>query len=174
MRISELSLVSSYSDTEAVVIGDVVYSISSHNRNASRISEDGIYMFDLNHTSVSTPDSDVERMDVVIINETVAYIGERNSRIMLPLSGGVALSFAGKCMDIVSALSVGQKVKTVHFDTAQFPRNHVRINGIAYDIQKFDTVRALFVKQAVLQDRFLRALSLAVCNKGLVLARIVI
>lgn len=142
IRFSDLDLVSSYYDSEALVIDDTTYPIFSAHWNTSHISESGVYAFDLNHTTVSTPESDLERIDTVIIDDTVAYIGSLNNRIMLPLSGGVAVSFVGEYTKVADSLRIGQKVQSVHFETALLPRNHVRINGIAFDIQKFDTVRA--------------------------------
>ena len=142
IRISDLNLVSSYSDSEALVVDDTVYPVPTDHWNLTHISKDGIYLFDSNHSNLSTPESDENRIDIVIINDTIAYINTLNSRTMLPLSGGVAVTFSGQYTEIAQNLFIGQKIKSVHFDTSLLPRNHVRIGGIAFDIQKFDTVRA--------------------------------
>ena len=142
VAISDLDMVSPYHDAEAFVIGNKVYPIATGGYNNDRITADGVYVYDMNGNSVSTPESDVDRVDVVILNDVVTYVGQKNIRSMLPLSGGVALTFAGEMVSVAEGLTIGDKVISVLVDTATLPENHVRIGGVAYDIQKFNTVRA--------------------------------
>lgn len=142
LSFDDLEKVSSYSDTEAVVIDGTVYTIEAHRYNNDRITESGVYLYDINGDTLSTPDSDVDRIDVIVLNDTVTYINKKNTRSMLPLAGGVAITFAGDLVPVAEGLSVGESVTSVLVDTATLPENHVRIGGVAYDILKFNTVRA--------------------------------
>lgn len=142
LNFDNLEKVSSYSDTEAVVVDEKVYTVGSAHYNNDRITESGVYLYDMNGGSVSTPDSDVDRIDVIVLNDVVTYINKKNTRSMLPLSGGVAITFAGDLVPVAEGLSVGESIVSVLVDTATLPENHVRIGGIAYDIHKFNTVRA--------------------------------
>jgi uncharacterized lipoprotein YddW (UPF0748 family) len=138
----DLEQVSSYSDTEAVVIGEKIYSVQEGGYNNDRITESGVYVYDMNGESLSTPESDVDRIDVIILNDVVTYINQKNTRSMLPLAGGVAVTFAGDMVSVAESLTVGTEIISVLVDTAILPQNHVRIGSVAYDIQKFNTIRA--------------------------------
>lgn len=138
----DLEKVSSYHDSEAIVIDNTVYPIAQGGYNNHRITAGGVYVYDMNGNSVSTPDSDVDRIDVVILNDVVTYVNKKNTRSMLPLSGGVAVTFAGDMVSVAEGLTIGDSIVSVMVDTATLPVNHVRIGKVAYDIQKFNTVRA--------------------------------
>ena len=135
-------LASSYSDVEALVIGETVYRVPASVRNCRQITESGVYLTDAREGRVGTPEATVDRVDVVILNEKVAYVGEKNSRSMLPLGGGLAFTFAGEDVQAAEALRVGQEVTTVFLDTGALPEQFVRIGEQIFAVDKIDMVRS--------------------------------
>ena len=135
-------LASSYSDVEALVVGETVYRVPASAQNCRQITESGVYLTDTKEGRVGTPEATVERVDVVVLNERIAYIGETNARSMLPLAGGVAFTFAGEDVQAAEALQVGQEVTTVFLDTAALPERFVRIGETVYGIDKIDAIRS--------------------------------
>lgn len=142
LTLSHPELASPYSDVEALVIGETVYRIPASAQNCAQIAESGVYLTDARQGRVSTPEAAVDRVDVVVLNETVVYIGEKNARSMLPLAGGVAFTFAGENAAAAEALRVGQEVQTVLLDTQALPDQFVRIGEQVYAIDKIDAVRS--------------------------------
>jgi len=138
----DLDLVSSISECEALIMGETIYRFSSDAYNCDHISKSGVYLFDDKYSSVVTAKSDVDRVDVVIINDIVVYIGEKNHRNMLPLSGGIVVTFAGDSIADTEKLKVGDPVDPLMLDTTLLPQNHIKINGTAYVYDKMNTVRA--------------------------------
>ncbi len=127
---------------EAIVINDTAHYFYEGTYNNARIKDSGVYLYDSSYSSITTPESDVDRVDLVIIENTVAYIGEKNSRSMLPNSGGVVVTFAGEMLEAMENLKVGDSVEMVQVDTAMLPEHYVRINGTVYGIDKSNTTRA--------------------------------
>ena len=142
LTLAHPELASPYSDVEALVIGETVYRIPASAQNCAQIAERGVYLTDAREGRVGTPEATVERVDVVVLNEKVAYVGEKNARSMLPLAGGVAFTFAGEDAAAAEALRVGQEVTTVFLDTQALPERFMRIGELVYAIDKIDMVRA--------------------------------
>ncbi len=138
----DLELVSSVSDCEALIVGETIYRFGAELHNCKHITQSGVYLFDDKHSSVSTAESDVDRVDVIIVDDIVVYIGEKNKRNMLPLSGGIAVTFAGDFVSAVDGLKIGDRVEPLMIDTSLLPEQHVKINGIAFAYDKMNTVRA--------------------------------
>lgn len=138
----DLDSVSSISDCEALIVGETIYRFSADKYNCERITQSGVYLFDDKHSSVATAESDVDRVDVIIVNDIIVYIGEKGRRNMLPLSGGIAVTFAGDSVADAEGLSIGDHVDPLMLDTSLLPENHVKINGIAFAYDKINTVRA--------------------------------
>lgn len=127
---------------EAIVIKDIAYHFYEGTYNNARIKDSGVYLYDSSYSSITTPESDVDRVDLVIIENTVAYIGEKNTRSMMPNSGGVVVTFAGEMLEAVEDLKVGASVEMVQVDTAMLPEHYVRINDVVFGIDKSNTLRA--------------------------------
>lgn len=142
LTLSHPELASPYSDVEALVIGEAVYRIPASAQNCPQIAESGVYLTDARQGRVGTPEATVDRVDIVVLNEKVAYIGEKNARSMLPLAGGVAFTFAGEDVQAAEALRVGQEVTTVFLDTRALPEQFVRIGEFVYAIDKINAIRA--------------------------------
>lgn len=140
--LSHPELASPYSDVEALVVGETVYRVPATAQNCPQIAESGVYLTDARQGRVGTPESTVDRVDVVVLNEKVAYIGEKNARSMLPLAGGVAFTFAGEAVQAAEALAVGQEVTTVFLDTQALPEQFVRIGELVYPIDKINAIRS--------------------------------
>lgn len=142
LTLSHPELASPYSDVEALVIGEKVYRFPASAQNCAQITAGGVYLTDAREGRVGTPEATVDRVDVVVLNDKVAYVGEKNARSMLPLAGGVAFTFAGEDTAAAEALRVGQEVKTVFLDTGALPERFMRIGELVYAIDKIDMVRA--------------------------------
>lgn len=142
LNTNDLDLVSSYSDSPAIVLDGKTYLIPEENRNAETIASDGIYLFDSDCDSLLSADASVERKDIVIVNDTVAYIGDANKRVMLPTAGGVVVTFAGEKAKLASAVSLGDQIKTVQMDTEQFDGKFVRIGKQNFPVDLVNRTRA--------------------------------
>lgn len=142
LTFKNLDLVSSYSDCEALLLADTLYRFTDEKHNTDRITLDGVYLFDNEYSSVATPESDIDRVDIVVINNIVVHIQEKNARSMLPLSGGVIVSFAGNSVALANDLSVGDVITTFMIDSDLLPEQHVKIGDNAFEYTKIDTVRA--------------------------------
>ena len=127
---------------QAIKIGDTAYPFYEGSYNNERITYSGVYLYDSSYPSISTPESDVDRVDLVIIDNTVVFIGEKNARNMLPTGGGVAVTFAGDSLEVIEELKVGDAVEMVEVDTAMLPEQYIRINDTVYGIDKSNTTRA--------------------------------
>lgn len=118
------------------------YGIYELTYNNKQITKTGVYLYDSSYSSVTTPTSEVDRVDVVVIEDRIAYIGEKNARNMIPTSGGVVVTFAGEKLAAMENLKVGDSVQMAGVDTSMLPEQYVRINDAIYKIDKSDTVRA--------------------------------
>ena len=127
---------------KAISFGDTTYHFYEGTYNNERITGSGVYLYDSSYSSLSTPESKVDRVDLVVIDDMVAYIGDKNTRNMLPTSGGVVVTFAGKMLEVIEDLKVGDQVQMVDVDTAMLPEQYVRINDTIYTIDKTNTTRA--------------------------------
>lgn len=141
LNMSDLDLVSSYSDSPAVVLNGELCLIDNGNKNVSEIIEDGIYLFDSDCESLLSAPSEIERKDVVIINDTVTYIADENRRVMLPTAGGVIVSFAGKNKALADKLSLGDPVETVLIDTTQVDGKFIRIGKSMFSVDLTNRIR---------------------------------
>lgn len=142
LTIDNLEAASPYSDVEALVIGDAVYRMPASAQNCGQITESGVYLTDASEGRLATPESTVDRIDLVVLNGKIAYIGEKNARSMLPLGGGVAVTFAGEQVRAAEGLQIGQEVETVLLDTSALPEQFVRIGDAVFAIDKIDMVRS--------------------------------
>lgn len=142
LTIDNLEAASPYSDVEALVIGDAVYRMPASAQNCGQITESGVYLTDAAEGRLATPESTVDRVDLVILNDKIAFIGEKNTRSMLPLGGGVAVTFAGEQTRAAEGLQIGQEVTTVLLDTSALPEQFVRIGDAVFAIDKVDMVRS--------------------------------
>lgn len=142
LTVYDLEVASPYSDIEALVIDGTVYRIPASAQNCAQITEGGVYLTDAMDGRVATPESTVDRVDVVILDGLVAYVGERNARSVLPFGGGAAVTFAGETVQVAEALKIGQEVTTVFMDTKSLPERYVRIGNRIYEIDKTDVVRS--------------------------------
>lgn len=127
---------------KAIGVGDTTYHFYEGSYNNERITYSGVYLYDSSYSSLSTPESKVDRVDLVVMDDTVVYIGEKNTRNMMPTGGGVVVTFAGNTLEAIEELKVGDSVQTTNVDTAKLPDQYVRINDTIYAIDKNNATRA--------------------------------
>ena len=139
LNTSDLELVSSYSDSPAVIVDGELCAIKEENTEA--ITEAGIYLFNTDSELLLSAPSEVDRRDVVIVNDVVTFIGEENSRVMLPTAGGVVVTFAGKYKSTADKLTLGQPVETVLIDTLQIDGKYVRIGKQLFAVDLINRIR---------------------------------
>lgn len=142
LSLSDADKPSSYSDTEALLVGDTVYRVPTEAQDCESIDGDGVYLTHSYGDALGTPPATVDRVDVIVLNDTVAFVGERNARSMLPNAGGAAFTFAGSYADAAEELEVGQSVETVFLDTQALSGPFVRIGGKFFPFDKTDAVRS--------------------------------
>ncbi len=140
--LNRLENVSGISDSPAVMIDGKVYAFDEANTNPETIDGDGVYLFNGQYASMSTPKSALQHLDVVIMDDVVVYVGEENKPVMIPSNGGVAISFDGEKAEIAKKISVGDTVRTVQLDSTAVSENAIRIGSRIFTFDKQDTDRA--------------------------------
>ncbi|MBP5230348.1 MAG: hypothetical protein ILO68_01330, partial [Clostridia bacterium] len=140
--LNHLDRVSSLCDREAVYVNSVLYPISDGHYNCASTDEDGVYLFDSSFSSPGVPTSKAGQRDIVLINEKVAFIGETNVPVMIPINGGVAVSLTGSYAESAGKLKIGDRAETVLIDTTQVSGKSVRIGETMFTYDKVDEIRA--------------------------------
>lgn len=139
--LNHLEHTSGISDSPAIRIGEQVYSFDQSDINRSGIEPNGVYLYNGQYTQLSTPKTELTRRDIVVIDNTIAYIGSENKPIMIPANGGVAISFTGEMADRVKGLSVGDSVQTVQLDSAAVGDHTIRVGSRFFSYDKENTDR---------------------------------
>lgn len=140
--IENLDKVSSYSDIPSVIIDGNVYEFKDKNINPDVIKDSGIYIYDDNYTGFATAKSEIDCVDVVIINDIVVYKGNKNQSIMIPLQGGKAFSFAGEYASYGDNINLGDSLDTVLIDSYQVTGYFVKIGDYLFSYDKINAIRS--------------------------------
>ncbi len=140
---SNIDKCNSYSDKSAILIKNDVVELNDENLNIPVIEADGIYVFDSDFSSLVTPVINKKRVDIVIIEDYIAVIGNENERTLIPEGNGFVISFVGdKVIAEVGSLKVGEKIKTCYIDYFTLPDKYVEVNGKYFGYDFRDGVRA--------------------------------
>ncbi|HAN21024.1 MAG: hypothetical protein A2Y15_08175 [Clostridiales bacterium GWF2_36_10] len=134
LYISRINKVSDYSDISAIVIDEEVHKVGDEKTNLASVNESGIYLYNSYFNSLVTPSREIDFYDIVIVNDTVAYKGEKNKRIMIPSNEGVVASFVGNISSLAESLTLGDKVSTVLVKTRALPDKYLSVGGKIFAI----------------------------------------
>lgn len=140
--LNKLDRVSSLSDVPAVYLSETLYKIQSDAVNAPETEKDGVYVFNNSFASLSVPKSASGQRDIVVIDDTVVSVGEKDRQAMIPVNGGIVLSFTGDMASQAEKVKVGDPAETVQLDTSGISGNRVRIGGKLFTFEKTDEIRA--------------------------------
>ncbi|PKM62417.1 MAG: hypothetical protein CVU97_05440 [Firmicutes bacterium HGW-Firmicutes-21] len=142
LYISRKDRISSYSDESAVLIGKDLYKVGEQKTNLEAINESGVYIFNSFFNSIVTPARELDFYDIVIVDDTVVYKGEKNTRIMLPSNSGVVVSFVGDKISLAENLSLGDNVSAILVQTRNLPERYLQTGGYIFEITSIDDARS--------------------------------
>ncbi len=137
-----LEAANKYTDIPAVVSDDKIISFEDKFINATEITDDGAYMFDVSYDSAATPDTDKKRVDVIVVDDVVVKIAKENERSMVPGGNGFVLSFVGdKAIENVKLFEVGKTTKTYYINYSELPDKFVQVGDKFLGIDAIDVER---------------------------------
>lgn len=136
---------SSFTEVPAVIVGEgddlTVYKSDSAEANTVTDIKNGIYVYEPTFGSQITPAREGEFVDIVVVNDVVAYVGKANERVLMPSGGGFVISFNGTSKDKASSFKLGQKVRSELIETAGVGDNYVRYGTDAVGIEYVNVSR---------------------------------
>lgn len=141
LYISREERASSYSDISAVIINNSVYKIGDEKTNLESITESGLYFFNSYHTALVTSARELDFYDVVVVDNTVVYKGEKNTRILIPSNDGVVVSFVGDKAVLAESLAVGDTITTIIIKTRVLPDKYVSIGRYIFELTDSNNTR---------------------------------
>ncbi len=125
--INNTDKISAYGAGKTVVLGSVHFTVDSV--NGDTVSE-GVYVYDEGYGLALTPERDFDFVDVFVFDGVVTYIGEKNTRTVLPYPSGYAICFNGKdAVKKAENIKVGDEVESILFEPAVTPADYVLLNG---------------------------------------------
>ena len=143
VTVSDLDRCNSYSDKPAFVMKSGVVELDKNNFNIPEINNEGIYVFNGEFSSSVTPETDLKRKDVVVVNDYVVYIGNENERTLIPEGNGFVITFAGNdAVSDINEFEIGKTVETCYIDYFSIPDKYVEINGRYFGFDFQNGVRA--------------------------------
>lgn len=144
IMISSLDKANSFTDTETLVFNGLTVPFSKRCINTDDIQNGGFYLYTNEYLGAVTPKLEEKRIDVTIVDDVVAYIGEEGERTLIPDGNGVTVTFVGdESMQKANVLKVGDRVKEKYFISyEELGDKFVSINGVNYEIDLVDDIRA--------------------------------
>lgn len=125
--INNTEKISPYGSGTYAVIGDKPFEITALN---SEISSEGIEIYDETYGLGLSPERDFEFLDIFVFDGVVAYVGEPNTRTVLPYPSGYAICFNGKdAAQAAKSIKVGDRVENILFSPVTTPADYVLLNG---------------------------------------------
>lgn len=140
-----------YGNKMTAVIGGVPYTVTD--KNTDTIDGDGVYLFDNRRDYTVTPQTDKDRVDVIVMENIVAYVGQMNEKTFFPSVNGYVLSFVGSCAADVS-VSFGDSVEMLLFEPFTSPETYVEVNGYRQEVNYFNTTRTSYAGAVVYDSDF--------------------
>lgn len=135
LMFNKLEEANSYSDNPAVIIGNTVCEAGSGFVNEAEPKTPGVYLYNSDFSDIVTPKTEGERVDVTVIDGTVAAIGKNGARSLIPSGNGVTFTFFGKEEAAkANSLSVGDEPQTVLIETTEMPEKYVRIDDTVFEV----------------------------------------
>lgn len=143
VNFTNLNKCNSFSDKPAILINNNVFELNENNLNVCSVDKDGIYVFNGDYSSSVTPAFNSKRVDIVIIDDYVAFIANENERTLIPEGNGFVISFVGEeAVSKIQEFKIGKSVKTAFIDYFTIPNKYVEINGRYFGFDFQNAVRA--------------------------------
>ncbi|MBP3386895.1 MAG: family 10 glycosylhydrolase [Clostridia bacterium] len=144
IMISSLNKANSFTNKETLVFEKFFLPFNKAVINSEYLNGDGYYLYTNEFLGAVTPKCSKKRIDVTIVDDVVAYIGEEGERTLIPDGNGVTVTFVGdESMQKANVLKVGDRVKEKYFISyEELGDKFVSINGVNYEIDLVDDIRA--------------------------------
>ena len=142
--ISSLNKANSFTNKETLVFEKLLLPFEKSVINSEYLNGDTYYLYTNEFLGAVTPKCSKKRIDVTIVDDVVAYIGEEGERTLIPDGNGVTVTFVGDMtVQLVNQIKVGDKLKEKYFiDYEPLGDKYVSINGVNYEIDLVDDIRA--------------------------------
>lgn len=142
--ISSLNKANSFTNKETLVFEKLFLPFNKSVINSEYLNGDTYYLYTNEFLGAVTPKCSKKRIDVTIVDDVVAYIGEEGERTLIPDGNGVTVTFVGDMtVQMVNQIKVGDKLKEKYFiDYEPLGDKFVSINGVNYEIDLVDDIRA--------------------------------
>jgi hypothetical protein len=142
--ISSLNKANSLTNKETLVFEKLFLPFEKSVINSEYLNGDTYYLYMNEFLGAVTPKCSKKRIDVTIVDDVVAYIGEEGERTLIPDGNGVTVTFVGDMtVQMVNQIKVGDKLKEKYFiDYEPLGDKYVSINGVNYEIDLVDDIRA--------------------------------
>ena len=152
----EINLVNSdkihkYGNMMTAVIGGKPYTVTD--KNTDIIEKDGVYLFDNRKEYACIPQTEKDLINIIVMDDIVAYVGEKNERVLFPSVNGYVLSFVGEYAGKVKA-SFGDDVEIYLFDPLTSPASYVEVNGYRQEVNYFNCTRTAYAGAVVYDGDF--------------------
>lgn len=125
--VNRTDLISAYGSVETVVIGETPFSVTGINPSSPA---EGVEIYDESYGLALTPERDFDFIDVFVFDGVVTYVGEKNTRTVLPYPSGYAVCFNGKdAVKKAESIKVGDEAENILFEPAVTPADYVLLSG---------------------------------------------
>lgn len=125
--VNKTDLISAYGAGETVVIGETPFSVTGINPSSPA---EGVEIYDESYGLAMSPERDFDFVDIFVFDGVVTYVGEKNTRAVLPYPNGYAICFNGKdAVKNAESIKVGDPAESILFEPAVTPRDYVLLNG---------------------------------------------
>ncbi len=142
IMLSSIDKANSYSDLPSLVVDGKTYAFGDELTNVDKIEKDGVYFFDHRAMQKVTPETSLQRKDVVYADGMVVSVGKENARSLIPSGNGFVFSFVGEenCK-AVENIEIGNELELNLVEYKAYPQKYVKIGEDIFEIDFLDGYR---------------------------------
>lgn len=142
ITLSNLSLVASDTDKPSVTVKNKNYELFGADNNIPVISADGVYLYNTDYFSATSPETSLNFVEVVVNDGSIIWIGEQNKKLLIPKNKGYLISFVGTAANDVETLVVGDAVSETLVSLPTHPSRYVRIGKTGFEVTGYNSERS--------------------------------
>jgi hypothetical protein len=127
--ISNISKISSYSDTPAVKIAIRYIRWADDRTNLIRLRKAELYLYKSYFSSLAAPAAELDFYSIAVVNDKIIYKGEKNKRILNRPNGGVGGFLCRSEANVAENLNPGDKISIILMKTRNMPEMYLEKSG---------------------------------------------
>lgn len=142
IMINNIEKANSISKHSAVLFENGMIEFPNRNIN-TEITSEGFYLYNSELLGSVTPKTELDRVDITIVEDYVATI-TKNERTFVPLDNGVVITCVGEeAINFANSLKTGEQIKDKCFiEYEKLGNVYVKVGDETYNIDLIDGIRA--------------------------------